>query len=570
MTKSKNEENIVAFVLGDGEVVDIEKVIPPTGSKSKKKKDNTIDIDEDDFGEQYSSGRVYRPTFNLNNLKQFSLDNLFHLRCIEQLAKDCIRGWKIINVDSKGQEIKDNSKISWSTKDNRLFNFFTDSFGLDDFTSSCQSIINNFDTFGITFIEMTRTRNGTPAKFKLLPTETCRISRDLSNPKLGIDTDMKYVMQIVNTHERIFKLFDGTMPTVLEPTTGNKMSEILLLKNYHVSGGKYGIPSWVSSLKSMIGNDKVADYNISFFNNDAVPRFAVIIQGGKLDEETKKEIKSYFKKDLKGVQNSHKTLLLTGPKGTEIKLTPLAFEMQDGGFRFYRKDNRDEIIAGHGVPPHRIQVYDAGNGSNLSGSMIFELDKTYKYSIVEPIQKKLEHILNQIIRLSFDIKDRQIRFCELDIGEEEQRANTLKIIAAAHEKYYNIGSMTPDEIRADNKQAKFNELTGVDMDILEWAKTPKPVYLLRQANLQNMNNPNTPSSGVKGTVAGQGVNEQPNDFGDKSKEQTGNTLTDQNFKQLLMKSHVQLVDVIQKVDSAVSRLSEVEERIEELQEESHD
>lgn len=555
-----NDEVVAAYVFSNGDIVDVNKARLDSSKARRKKRDsNAVDLDEDDFGEQYASGRVYRPTLNFANMKQFSLENLYHARCIKQIAIDSTTtGWDIVTVDAKGNPVK--KDVKWSNKDNKLYTFFQDSFGMDDFIEGAKSCLINYDTFGVVFVELTRKRNGEPARFKLLPTETCRIARNLNLPSLG-DTDMKYVMQIVNTHERIFKIFDGDRPDHIEPHTGNPMTEVLILRNYHVMGGKYGIPDWVPALKSMIGNDKVADYNINFFNNEAVPRFAVIVQGGKLDEETKKDIKGYFKKDLKGVQNAHKTLVLTTPKGCEVKLVPLAFEMKDGGFRFYRKDNRDEIISAHGVPPHRLQVYDAGNSGTLSPGMIFDLDKTYKYSIIEPHQAKLESLFNRVVRLAFGIKDKQIRFNELDIGEEADRANTLKTIAAAHEKYYNMGTMTPDDIREDNKQEKYSEMPDIDDEVKEWATTPKPVYLLRQARLQQQ-------AEISSNIGGQGVSETPNEFGDKSKEETGNTLTDKNIQQLMMKR--QMDEIVEKVDSALSSLNELCERVEDIEEGTKD
>lgn len=546
-------ENVAAFVLSNGDIVEKSKV--DLKSRRKKKDTNSIDIDEDDFGEQYSAGRVYRPTLNFLNMKQFSIDNLYHARAIKQISVDAIAGdWDIATIDSKGREIKEND-VKWSTKDNRLYTFFQDSFFADDFEEGVKSAVINYETFGIVFIELTRKKNGEPSKFKLLPTETCRIAKTLNNPVLG-ETDMRYLVQIVNTHERIFKIFDGVKPEQREPHTGNPMSEVIMMRNYHVMGGKYGLPEWIPALKSMIGNEKVADYNINFFNNEAVPRFAVILQGGKLDEDTKRDIKSYFKKDLKGVQNAHKTLVLTAPKGTEIKLVPLAFEMKDGGFRYYRKDNRDEIISAHGVPPHRLQIYDTGTSGSLSPSLVFDLDKTYKYSIIDPLQKKVESMFNKVIRLAFNIKDKQLKFNELDINEENERADRLKVIASAHEKYYNMGVMTPDEIRADSKLVKYIDIELSALDVQEWATTPKPVYLLRQAKLEQQQMLNA-------QVGGQNLNETSNDFDDKSREATGNTLSDKNIDQLMMKNDI--TSLIKKVDEAVSRLNELDEKIDELE-----
>lgn len=551
-------EQVSAYVLSNGEIVDVAKAKVSSSKSKSKKVSNAIDIDEDDWGEHYASGRVYRPPLLLRNLKQFSIDNLYHFRCINQISIDACSGWNIVTVDDRGNPVsEDKQKRNWSTKNNKLYTFFEDSFGLDGFIEGARDVLINYLTYGIVFVEIIRNKKGEISKFKLLPTETCRIARHLNLPGVD-DTDQKFVVQVVNNHERVFKIFDGEKPDILEPHTRKPMTEVLYLRNYHVMGGKYGVPNWVPALKAMIGNDKVAEYNITFFNNEAVPRFAVIVQGSKLDDETKRTIKSYFKNDLKGVQNAHKTLVLSTPKGAEIKLVPLAVEMKDGGFRYYRKDNRDEIISAHGVPPHRIQVYDSGSIASLSPSTILSLDKAYKYSTLKPIQQKLASAFNKIIRLSFGIKDKQVIFDELDIGEEAERANILKIIAAAHEKYYNMGTMTPDEIREDNKLRKFADIPEVEDDVKEWAKTPKPIYLIRQAQQQAQ------MEGLQAQVAGgQNINETSNEFDDKSKEETESTLDDKQIDSLMMKSSsIQLFDIIQKVDSALSRISDLEQIVE--------
>jgi hypothetical protein len=116
-----------------------------------------------------------------------------------------------------------------------------------------------------------------------------------------------------------------------------------------------------------------------------------------------------------------------------------------------------------------------------------------------------------------------------------------------------MGAMTADEVRADNKQERYVDMKDVDPEVLEWAKLPKPVYLLKQAKQQQ-------ADLLAGNVAGQNVNQTPNNFGDKSNEQTGNTLNDKSINSLMMKSEFRAV--INKVDEALSKLNSIEEVLE--------
>lgn len=550
----ESEELVSAIVYSNGEIEEVNKRYD--SKRTRKKKDtNSMDTDEDDFGEQYASGRVYRPTLAFKNLTSFSADNVYHSKCISQKSIDACLGWDIVTVDRKGVPIK-TEEFTRSNKDNKLYDFFDGCTLFTDFVELPRRIVTDYETFGFAVIEMTRKKNGTPARFYHLPATTCRIARDLTSAGIS-DSDLKYVVQVVNTHERIFKIFDGVAPTIREPKTGNLMTEVIFISSYHVLGGKYGIPDWVPCLQQMIGNQKVSEYNINFFNNEAVPRFAVIVQGGKMDDESKNYIKNYFKKDLKGVQNAHKTLVLTSPKGTEIKLTPLAVEMKDGGFRYYRKDNRDEIISAHGVPPHRVQVFDSGSSSTLSPGFIFDLDKIYKYSRITPLQEKVASMFNRVIKLGFKINDKKLQFKPLDIGEEKYDAEIKKIIAGAHEKYYSTGAMTIDEIRSELKLKRFNDMpdTEIDTDVKEWARIPKPVYLLRQSMMMQ-------SIGTDMNPNGQNLNETPNEHDDKSREQTGSTqFSDDQLKSLVMKSNIEVNQLVQKVDSALSIITEKIEEV---------
>lgn len=526
-----DEPVVSAYIMADGEVVSKEFV-----EKSKKVNSisNLMDTDIDEFGQAYSSGSVYLPPLNLNNLKVFSFENPYHQRCINQIAVDCCSGYDIVTIDKNGKELPDDNKRD--SKEKLLFNFFDNINPTNkeiDILELLKEFLVDYNTFGFGVMELIRDRAGRPCGIYPAHADTFRIGRQLST---NLITDEKFMLQIINVHERIFKIF-GTdkYRKIIEPHTGNVMSEILFMKNYHIGGKKYGIPNWFPALKAMLGNDKVAEYNITFFNNEAVPRFAVIVEGGKLGTQTKNVIKNYFKKNLKGTANNNKTLVLSTPKGASIKLVPLATDNKDGSFRFYKKDNRDEIVTAHGVPHHRIQVMDVSGGSGtMSKDAMFQLDKIYKYSIITPLQHKVEVLINSLIKYGFGIDNKKFKLNELDIGEEAQKAETMKSIATAHEKYVALGVMQIDEVRRDIHLTPYNDTPDTDEDVKEWAKLPRPIYLVRQAMQQQAQ---MQSEGLNGNMVTGNLNERPNEFDDKSREQTqGNTqFTDDQLNQLLMK-----------------------------------
>lgn len=538
------DESIQAYVMSDGNIIDAiqknQKV--KRGRPSKKSQSNIIDEEIDNFGECYSSGSVYRPPLVFKNLKVFSIENPYHEQCMNVICDDCFTDYEIVPVDKRGLPINtDNKKLTRSDK--ILYDFF-DSCN-SDFLQMCKDYLLDFQNFSFANLELVRNRKGEPSKLNHMPSEYLRIARKLSEQ---IDTDGKYMLQIVNTHERIFKVFDENAPTYLEPHTSNPMTEVLYLNSYSPNGGKYGIPGWVPAIKSLVGMDKVAEYNINFFNNEAVPRFAVICEGGKLDEATKKTIATYFKKDLKGSANAHKTLVLSTPKGCTVTLKPLAVDIKDGSFKIYRKDCRDEIISAHRVPPHRLQIIDTGSSGSLSPGTLFELNKVYKYSVVEPFQKKVANKLNELIRYGFGITDRIIQFKPLDIGEEKERADTMRIVAAAHEKYYATGILTADEIRKELKYQPYSELS-VDAEVKEWSSTPRPIYLIRQAQKEMEQ-----QQGLGTNINGQNLNETPNEHDDKSREQTGDTqFTDEQVKQVTMKSNTPIIKVLQQLNQELEK-----------------
>ncbi|MHC5059320.1 MAG: phage portal protein, partial [Planctomycetota bacterium] len=129
------------------------------------------------------------------------------------------------------------------------------------------------------------------------------------------------------------------------------LHEVIHLKNYHPRSSYYGLPDFLPALRALVGNKMAGDFNIQFFENNAVPQYAVLVKGGELARGTRKRIEEYFREHIKG--QAHKTLILeiVGEDGEEVDLDikPLAVEIRDSSFRMFRTDNAEEIRVAHGV-----------------------------------------------------------------------------------------------------------------------------------------------------------------------------------------------------------------------------
>jgi capsid portal protein len=184
-----------------------------------------------------------------------------------------------------------------------------------------------------------------------------------------------------------------------------------------------------------VGDKAAREYNIDFFTHNAVPRMAIIVEGGQPSDEVLAELKQFMESEVKG--QGHKTLVLDVPGGeARVRLEKLTVgTAEDAAFLGYRRANRDEILLVHRVPPSKISVVE---NANLANSQ--DQDKTFREQVVRPEQRRIEYRFNRLIAEQFGIGDWAFRFRELDLAEAKEEAEVAAL-------YAGIGALTVDEIR---------------------------------------------------------------------------------------------------------------------------
>lgn len=126
----------------------------------------------------------------------------------------------------------------------------------------------------------------------------------------------------------------------------------------------YGEPDYLAVTQQIAASKKADVYNSKYFDNGAKPEHAIIFEGAAPTEKQKEAFAEFFDNKFRGLDNSHKTLIMwadstSGDKAPKIRIEKIG-EVEDLSFENLKKVARDEIVASHGVPPRLVGVITPG------------------------------------------------------------------------------------------------------------------------------------------------------------------------------------------------------------------
>jgi PBSX family phage portal protein len=293
----------------------------------------------------------------------------------------------------------------------------------DSFTKTMEKVYTDVESTGNGYLEVGRTVNGEIGYIGHIPSTTLRIRRLRDG-----------YMQIIGQKVVYFRNFGANNPNPV--TADPRPNEIIHIKEYSPLNTYYGIPDIIAALPSLIGDQLASQYNIDYFENKAVPRYVVTLKGAKLSGEAEDKMFRFLQTGLKA--QSHRTLYIPLPGDTdqnkvEFKMEPIENGIQDGSFKEYRKQNRDDILVAHQVPISKL----GGTDSAAIAASIAQ-DRTFKEQVSRPAQGHLNKVINKIIKEKTDILE--LKFNELTLTDEITQSQIL-------ERYVKTQVMMPNEAR---------------------------------------------------------------------------------------------------------------------------
>jgi PBSX family phage portal protein len=293
----------------------------------------------------------------------------------------------------------------------------------DSFTKTMEKFYTDVQATGNGFLEIGRTVTGEIGYIGHIPATTVRVRRLRDG-----------FVQIIGNSVVYFRNFGAKNPNPM--TADTRPNEIIHYKEYSPLNTYYGIPDIIAALPSLIGDQLASQYNIDYFENKAVPRYVVTLKGAKLSADGEDKMFRFLQTGLKS--QSHRTLYIPLPGDTdqnkvEFKMEAVENGIQDGSFKEYRKQNRDDIFIAHQMPMSKI-----GGSEGAGVAAAISQDRTFKEQVCRPAQSHLAKVVNKIIKEKTDILE--LKFKEFTLTDEIAQSQIL-------ERYVKTQVMMPNEAR---------------------------------------------------------------------------------------------------------------------------
>lgn len=266
-------------------------------------------------------------------------------------------------------------------------------------------------------------------------------------------------------------------------------TKLIHLRNPNLISSIYGVPNWVPSVPSILGNRSADERDKAFFDNDACPRMALLISGGHLGDSVVETMKKFFRENHKGVEKAHRVLIVEASgantsrpnwKPPTMEFKPLTVgDTDDASFLKYRKYTNTQVLEAF-----RISKIFLGLSEDINRAAAFTMREMTVNLVFSVIGQTFARTLNETIlprwmeeeaKLSEEDTLVQFGFRVPKTISQKDQAEIIRYYAAA-------GAYTPNDIR---------EIEGLDPFDEAWGDIPAALTIV----FAQMGFVNTPSPG---------------------------------------------------------------------------
>jgi len=398
-------------------------------------------------------------------------------RAISTYARNTVGlGWAVNSIEP--EDDKEKSENAEIVKKQKKFikKLFANKKGDETFTELMYKVKFDEEAIGNGYLEVVRDGAGRiQSFFHIIGISIRRRIQEVGGKKI-----VKGFIQIKGENKVYFKEFGDD--EVISAKTGkpdkkgepiplkDRATEVIHFSIYSPTSTFYGVPRYVSASNAIVGNRLAGLRNSNFFENDAVPRMAVLVSGGMLDAKSIESLQEFFQSSaIKGVQNSGKAIVLQTQQtnksplnqqdnNARIELKPLTVGVtEDSSFETYRRANDEEIREAFGIAP---VFFSTENVNKASSAVSREITNTQEF---QPDRVSKEFRINNKIVSEVLCNEAEVlvefKFNGLKSADPLEEAKISEI-------YSRIGGLTPNDIREKlNKPAYDKKFLWADLPL---------------------------------------------------------------------------------------------------------
>lgn len=383
----------------------------------------------------YSALEVAEPVYNLQNLADLYDINVFHAAACDakvdsvvglgykyEYSSKVLKQLEKIEKKADGPEKKRKLELRLDNARDEFIDFINSMNFRDSLQEIMFRVYLDRCIMGNGYIEVGRNKLGKIAYIGHLNPIHVRVRKARDG-----------YIQMVNGKTVFFRNFGDRKtpdPTGKDP----RPHELIHIARYSPKDPFYGVPEITAAIPAIAGIRFAEQYNIDYFENKAVPRYIIKTRGVSLGEGSQMELLKFFESNLKG--ESHRTLFVPIPGGdqNDIEFVPVEAGKQDGHFLNYIKDITQMIMSRHRVPQARIGL----SASATSQAESREAEKTFKETVCQPEQRKIEEQFNKVVKELTDLF--VFRLQEYSLTDEDTQSQI-------YERYLRWGVLVSDEVR---------------------------------------------------------------------------------------------------------------------------
>jgi PBSX family phage portal protein len=240
----------------------------------------------------------------------------------------------------------------------------------------------------------------------------------------------------------------------------------------HSPRSAYGVPRWIGCLLAVLGSRMAEQVNYLYFDNKSVPPLAILVSGGRVNDETARRIKEFIENDIRGQGNWHKVLVIDAAAADDgsinsgrarIDIKPLtSAQHSDALFQEYDARNIEKVGNAFRLP--RILRGDSREVNRATAEAAIAFAEIQVFS---PLREQFDFWMNRQILSRMGIRYWRFRSNAPSLRDPAALAGVVRDLV-------NAAVLTPAEGR-ELAEGIFNrEFRVIDAD---WTRQPLSLTL---------------------------------------------------------------------------------------------